>query len=196
MDAWSTERGQKLGFIRAARNRLSREENLTEFLMRAKRTCIRVSGVPRDVAGQLIAAMRELENNIHEHAQAAETGFVAYYAEPSVFEFVVADLGVGIRHSLHGYEEFPDDGKALVAALTDGVSRHGVGRQRGYGFRPIFKGLANLYGQLRFRSGDFAVTIDGFRPKLPIAQVTQKVAIDGFFASILCRSQDDLEVVA
>jgi len=189
VDVWSSERGQKLGFIRAVRNRLRREENFTEFLMRAKRTCIGVSGVPRDVAGQLVAAMRELENNIHEHAQAAETGFVAYYAEPAVFEFVVADLGVGIRRSLHRYDKFPDDGKALVAALTDGVSRHGVGKQRGYGFRPIFRGLANIYGQLRFRSGDFAVTIDGFRPNLPVAQVTQKVAIDGFFASILCNSK-------
>ena len=187
VETW-TDTEQNIGFIRAARSRLTREESLTGFLIKAKRICGRVSGIPRQVAGQLVAAMRELENNIHEHAEAPETGFVAYYAEPGVFEFVVADLGVGIRHSLRCFEEFADDGKALVAALTEGVSRHGSGRQRGYGFRPIFRGLVNLYGQLRFRSGDFAVTMDGDSPELPMAKVTQKVAMDGFFASVLCHS--------
>jgi hypothetical protein len=33
--------------------------------------------------------------------------------------------------------------------------------KRGNGFRPLFQGLANLNGTLRFRSGDQALTMDG-----------------------------------
>ena len=128
--------------------------------MRAKRAGQEVAGLPAAVSGQLVAAMEELENNIHEHADAPETGMLAYRAEPGAFEFVVADRGIGVLRSLRRcatYAALPDEGKALEAALTDGVSRHGPDSNHGHGFRPIFTGLMNLHGELRFRSGDHAV---------------------------------------
>ena len=82
--------------------------------MKAKRAGRDVSGLSVTVAGQLVAAMEELENNIHEHADATETGILAYKAEPGAFEFVVADRGIGIRRSLRrcaAYAALQDDGR-------------------------------------------------------------------------------------
>ena len=136
--------------------------------------------------------MKELESNIHEHADASETGILAYRAEPGAFEFVVADRGIGILNSLRRNADFavlPDEGKALEAALADGVSRYGSSSNRGYGFRPIFTGLMNLHGQLRFRSGDHAITMDGVSPELATSRLTQKAPLDGFFASVRCHAK-------
>ena len=174
------------GGVRTATNRL------TGFLMKAKRAGRDVSGLSATVAGQLVAAMEELENNIHEHADAPETGILAYKAEPGAFEFVVADRGIGIGRSLRrcaAYAALQDEGRALEAALTDGVSRHGPGSNHGHGFRPIFTGLMNLHGELRFRSGDHAITMNGTSPTSATSKITQKARIDGFFGSVRCHAK-------
>ena len=136
--------------------------------------------------------MEELEDNIHEHAQAPETGVLAYRADSDSFEFVASDRGIGILHSLRQCETYAalsDDGKALEAALTDGVSRRGPHSNHGHGFRPMFTGLMNLNGELRFRSGDHAITMDGTSPTLATSRMSQKPPIDGFFASVRCRTR-------
>ena len=86
------------------------------------------------------------------------------------------------------YAGLQDEGKALEAAMTDGVSRYGPNNNRGYGFRPIFTGLANLHGELRFRSGDHAITMDGTSPALTTSRISQKAPLDGFFASVRCHA--------
>lgn len=190
-ESWVSPVKQHVGFIRAARRSPDADSRLTGFLMTAKRAGREIAGLPAKVSGQLVAAMEELENNIHEHADAPETGILAYRAEPGAFEFVVADLGIGILHSLRrceAYAALPDEGKALEAALTDGISRHGPNSNHGHGFRPIFTGLMNLHGELRFRSGDHALTMDGTSPALATARITQKASIDGFFASVRCQA--------
>ena len=109
---------------------------------------------------------------------------LAYKAEPGAFEFVVADRGIGILRSLRrstAHAALADEGRALEAALADGVSRHGPGSNHGHGFRPIFIGLMNLHGELRFRSGDHAITMDGASPTPVTSKITQKAPIDGFF---------------
>ena len=190
-ECWFTPANQQLGFIRAKRRGPEGDIRLTSFLMTAKRAGRESAGLSTAVAGQLVAAMQELENNVHEHAEAAETGVLAYRAEPGEFEFVAADRGIGILASLRryaGYAALPDAGKALEAALTDGVSRHGRDSNRGHGFRPIFTGLTDLSGELRFRSGDHAITMDGTSPTLAKSRIAQKAPIDGFFASVRCRA--------
>ena len=87
------------------------------------------------------------------------------------------------------YAAMPDEGKALEAALTAGISCHGPNSNHGHGFRPIFTGLVNLHGELRFRSGEHAVTMDGTSPELTTARITQKAPIDGFFASVRCHAK-------
>jgi hypothetical protein len=77
----------------------------------------------------------------------------------------------------------------MEAALADGTSRFGVNTGRGNGFRPIFLGLLNLRGSLRFRSGDHALLMDGTSPQLNTAQLTQKPVIDGFLASVCSEAR-------
>lgn len=187
--SWVSPRHPGLGYIRTmcGGNASSR---LTAFLMQAKRAGREISGLSAAVSGQLVAAMRELENNIHEHSGAPRTGVLVYKAEPGDFEFVVADYGMGILRSLRqcdSYADLTDEGKALEAGLADGVSRYGADSNRGYGFRPIFIGLTNLYGELRFRSGDHAVMMDGTNPGLATARISQKAPIEGFLVSVRCR---------
>ena len=183
LESWD---GTNIGFIRARRTDDHHEHKLTRFLMGIRRSADQIAGLPRRASAQLAAAIRELESNIHEHSQAPGTGFVAYKASPGVFEFVVADRGIGVLQSLRPFKTYSDEGMALLAALSDGVSRHGSTSHHGHGFRPLFLGLVSLYGELRFRSGDHAVTMDGTDPSLPTARITQKVSIDGFFASVRC----------
>jgi hypothetical protein len=189
-ELWVSPDNRRLGFIRAVRAKPDADSRLTAFLMDAQRAARDVARLPGHSPGQLVAAMEELENNIHEHSDAADTGILAFRAAPGMFEFVAADRGIGVLASLRKCTKFTpltDHGKALASALADGTSRFDE-RGRGNGFRPIFIGLVNLRGSLRFRSGDHALLMDGASPKLATAQLAQKPAIDGFLASICCRT--------
>lgn len=182
---------RRLGFIRTLRSGPLAGNCLTEFLMSARRAARDVSRLPGPAPVQLVAAMEELENNIHEHSEASDTGILAFRAAPDVFEFVAADRGIGIMESLRRCPEFAamtDHGRAMEEALADGTSRFGSDGGRGLGFRSIFLGLLYLYGSLRFRTGDHTLTMDGNGPKPSSAQLAQKPAIKGFFASVLCRN--------
>ena len=189
-ERWVSPQDRGMGFIRAQRTIASSDNSLVSFLMNAATAARDISRLPGTVPRQLAAAMQELENNIHEHSEAPETGVIAFRATRGVFEFVASDRGIGILDSLKrcpDYAELPDAGKALEVALTDGTSRFGPNSRRGHGFRPIFIGLVNLRGELRFRSGDHALIMDGTTPTLSIAQLQQKPFIDGFFASVCCN---------
>jgi hypothetical protein len=114
-----------------------------------------------------------------------------FKASAGLFEFVVADWGVGVLRSLQSCPEFralDSHARALELTLTDGVSRYGTSAGHGHGFRPLFTGLANLNGTLRFRSGDHALTVEGNNFGTIPWKLAQKVPIKGFCASISCRS--------
>ena len=190
---WSGQgNAEETGFIRTKRLSQLYDNRLTTLLMRAKRAGQRISGLSAQVSGQLVGAMGELESNIHEHAESPVSGVVAYRAEADAFEFVVSDRGVGVLASLRRNTEYAglvDSGVALRAALTEGVSRYGAGSERGFGFKPIFTGLMDLYGELRFRSGDHALMMNGVAPTVATARVSQKAPLRGFFASVRCHSR-------
>ena len=192
-ECWMSPDNRRMGFVRAVRRGRDGDTRLTGFLMDAKRAARDVAGLPTTTSGQLSGAMEELENNIHEHSDAADTGLLVFRAARGVFEFVVVDRGIGVLASLQkgaGFHGVSDHGKALEAALADGTSRFGSDSRRGHGFRPIFRGLVNLHGSLRFRSGDHALSMDGTSPTLATAQLAQKPVIDGFFTSVRCEGGD------
>ena len=117
-------------------------------------------------------------------------GHLAFQARASSFEFVAADSGRGVLATLREAPEFQsltDHGRALHAALHEGVSRYGKAANRGNGFRDLFRGLADLNANLRFRSGDHALTISGPRPELKMARLDQKAHFQGFLASAHCH---------
>lgn len=148
------------------------------------------AGFSRNVAAQLVGAIGEMQSNVYEHSQAPQTGIVAFRARSGTFEFVVCDSGIGVLQSLKScadFEGIADHGHALQLTLADGVSRYGRNSGRGLGYRPLFTGLANLAGALRFRSGDYALSIEGDNPKdLPVT-LGQKPQIKGFLISVTCR---------
>ncbi|MEP7246758.1 MAG: hypothetical protein ABI885_24190 [Gammaproteobacteria bacterium] len=135
--------------------------------------------------------MREIEENVHVHSERAHDGVVGFRGTASDFEFVVADSGIGILQSLRkspDYENLTDSGAAIAIALTDGQSRlRHINPQHGSGFRELFVGLANLNGELRFRSGDHAYVIDGSSLDVISGSPHQQQDLRGFVASVVCR---------
>jgi hypothetical protein len=81
-----------------------------------------------------------------------------------------------------------DHGEALDLALRDGVSRYGQAAHRGMGFSDLFRGLATINADLRFRSGDHALTIAGPSPDLKQRQLAQKPQLQGFLISVRCSA--------
>ncbi len=177
-----------IGFLRTASQGPQDETTWTAFGLEVQRAASR-AGFTNPIAAQLTAALGELYSNIYEHSRRSGTGLIAFKSGKHAFEIVVADRGVGVLDSLrtHGeYGTLADHGEALHLTLTEGVSRYGEGTGRGYGFRPLFIGLANIRGALRFRSGDHALVIDGTSPTLVTARSAQKVPVPGFMVAVKC----------
>jgi len=178
------------GFLRT----LSKDDDLTRSLhfgSQAERAAI-TAGFSKEVAAQLAAAILEMIDNIYLHSRSVISGLAVFKAKENTFEFTVLDSGTGILRSLRQCSEYAslsDHGDALQLALTDGCSRFGSGSKHGHGFRPLFIGLSNLKGSLRFRSGDHALVIDGTDPKgIPWTKIA-KPEIGGFLASVCCCSR-------
>jgi hypothetical protein len=161
----------------------------TSFLMAAD-VAAKGVGFPIAVAQSLAASIREMESNIYEHSDQPDTGLMAYQAGSKSFEFVVADCGRGVLNSLKEAREYSglvDHGRALHLALQEGNSRFGRSANRGMGFRDLFVGISRLNADIRFRSGDHALTLKGLRTSLTTARLSQKAFYKGLFASVRCE---------
>jgi hypothetical protein len=188
---WVCSDGRRIGFLRTGAQPPKDQTGWISFCLAAQQAAL-MAGFSTRTARQLVAAIRELHSNVYEHSCSPETGLIAFRAGTTSFEFVVADRGVGVLETLRTCPEFggiSDHGEALKLALTEGVSRFGSKPGRGYGFRPIFVGLANIRGYLRFRSGDHALVIDGTEPTLTTARPAQKPVLPGFIVSVSCEMQ-------
>ena len=146
------------------------------------------SGYSKSRIAGLLGALGELQDNIIEHSGKPSTGLVAYGITAEVFEFVVADSGIGVLASLRQNPEFaglPDSGRALLAAISDGASRYDRSTGHGFGISRLFRSLANEYGELRFRSGDYALKIWGDTPSVAGQfQLSQKAWLAGLTISV------------
>lgn len=155
------------------------------------------SGLARGLVSGLMGALGELQENVYQHSGHPETGLVAYATVNGMFEFVVADAGMGVLASLRQNPEFAqlgDSGEALRVAVSDGASRHGRASGRGYGIGQLFRALAHDSADLRFRSGDHALRLWGDAPSLSgHYQVLQKAWLDGLIISVRCapRHRDE-----
>jgi len=149
-------------------------------------------GLNPHVVASLIGAMGEIQDNVYEHSGAPQTGLVAYAVTPNSFEFVVADRGVGVLQTLRQnprYADIPDTGAALEEVIKDGVSRFPSETGRGQGFNQLFRALVGQNAELRFRSGDHALTMrptsDALHGEAILAQVA---ALQGFAVSVFYRA--------
>lgn len=185
---WICPHSKQCGFMRVGAISSQDYTAWVSYRLAAQKAAVSV-GFPKKIAVQLIGALGEMQSNIEEHSGAPDTGLTAFKAIPGRFEFIIADRGMGVLSSLQSnppFKDISDHGDALMMALTEGYSRFGSHIGRGTGFRPLFIGLANLRGSLRFRTGDHALTIDGYHPTLMKAKTVQKARIDGLFASVSC----------
>jgi anti-sigma regulatory factor (Ser/Thr protein kinase) len=183
-----TCREKHLGFLRMQAEPPADDTEGNAFQLEAQRAATAV-GFPAKLAAQLVGAFEEIHSNVYDHSGTPASGIAAYRATTRRFEFVVSDGGMGVLKSLQScpeYADLTDHGDALRLALQDGISRYGKGTSHGRGFRPLFTGLANVSGALRFRSGDQALTIDGRNAGSIPAQTWEKVFSPGFVASVLC----------
>ena len=188
---WICPRSRMSGVLRTGCLLVRRATTIWTAFAVAAQSAATMVGFHRIIAAQLAATIDELCSNIFEHSESPDTGLIVFHAQQRRFDFVVADHGIGVLKSLRSGEEYAgldDHGQALQLALSHGVSRHGRDSQRGFGFRGLFVGLANLNGRLRFRSGDHALLIDGRSPTLMNAKTAQKADIPGFFVSVSCEA--------
>lgn len=150
------------------------------------------AGLARGHAAAMLGALGELQDNVYKHSGRPETSVVAYAATAGAFEFVVADAGIGVLASLQENPEFAhlaDAGQALRAAASDGSSRLGRASGHGYGIGQVFRALAGLHGELRFRSDDHALRIVGDSPSLTgQVEIAQKARLPGLAITVLCRA--------
>lgn len=188
---WVCSKTRQTGLFRTYQQVPSDYSSWNQFCIAAQHAAV-AAGFPKGIAAQLAGALGEMEGNIYEHSKASKSGVLVFRATSGSFEFVVADRGIGVLRSLKSSPDFAhlaDHGEALRLTLTDGVSRFGTGGDRGHGFRSLFRGLANLNGALRFRSGDHALTIHDQSPNLLAAKLGKKTEVPGFFVSVKCRVQ-------
>lgn len=157
-------------------------------LIHAARSGAALAGFTSDHSAKIMAAVGEIYGNVVDHSRMIETAYVAYHVGFGRFEFVIADKGVGVLESLRSNPEFghlEDSGTALDLALETGVSRY-PDSDHGFGFQPLFVGLANISRIIRFRSGDHGRTIVRKRDGTIDARTAQLPFCAGLFCSVLC----------
>lgn len=149
------------------------------------------SGFPKEVARGLTGALGELIDNALDHSESVATACAVYQAHEESFEFTVSDAGIGALASLRqnpDHRSLSDSGAALTLAMSDGGSRYPTGSGHGTGIGSMFRAMAGLYGDLRFRSGDHECSLSGNHlDDKGRLQLTSKAALPGFTISVLCR---------
>lgn len=151
---------------------------------RFKRSLMDHGGYSKPLATALSGALGEMADNVFRHSTEVEgtaaAGVVGFAVSGPEFEFVVADVGRGAFASLRSigaWEHLGTAKAALEAIVTRGATRRS-GQMQGGGFRDLFTALVDLAGELRLRSENAAVTLDGR------GDPTQRIKVHSAVASL------------
>jgi anti-sigma regulatory factor (Ser/Thr protein kinase) len=164
------------------------------FLQRFERSLKENGGFNSSLALALARVLGEMADNIIEHSSqqgvAPARGIVGYRVDAGRMTLAVADVGRGVLNSLKENPENADienSSDALTQAVCHGASRR-IGMGNGGGFNQVHESLADRHGELRFRSADMALTLNGrgknreksldFSPFLAGFQLCVSCAID------------------
>ncbi len=158
------------------------------FLQRFEGAAKRI-GFSIGAAANLQSALHEMATNAVIHARSPVAALVGYQVADSAALFSVVDMGRGVLASLtanpkYAYLTEPVD--AIQKALSTGVTGD-VGDDGGYGFDSVFKALAEQWGQLRLRSGNGCITMDGTDVSVDQSVRTHVPPLPGFQVSVCCR---------
>lgn len=147
------------------------------------------SGFGKQVAKGLAGAFHEIAENVNEHSQAWKSGCAAFRTSSGKLEFVVSDSGIGVLGALRTCSTTAgvrDDADALLAAVTRGWSSR-PGGKGGHGINDLFRALAELNGEVRFRSGNQALTLRGRAlGRSSPYELCQRASLPGLTVSVLC----------
>ena len=146
------------------------------------------AGLSLKFAQGLVATLDDMANNAADHSENPSSAIVGYKWTAGSFEYVVADAGIGVLQSLRTASEYSfvsDSGEALDIAIRSGESRYGKESGHGLGFDHLVLNIANRNSCLRFRSGDFSLTLDGLTQ--PTTQVIRPCSdLQGFLIAVHC----------
>lgn len=169
---------------------VTRDPRWEQWLLHAENAAKTIGG---PLITSFIGALQEMQDNVYEHSDAAQTGLIAYAVTDRSFEFVVSDRGIGVLETLRQnpiYAHLPDAGAALEEAIKPGVSRHPVEKGRGQGYVQLYTAMVTHRAELRFRSGDHALTL---RPTADLLRAEQMLAhtsaLTGLTISAIWRAE-------
>lgn len=159
------------------------------FLQRFERSA-KAAGFTSDAALNLQSALHEMATNTVIHSRAPIPAIVGYIVTGNCALFSVADVGRGIVASLtsnpkYAYLTQPVD--AIHKALQTGVTCR-VDDDGGFGFSTIFKSVAEMWGQLRFRSGNGCISMDGTDLDVDKSVRRFPPPLPGFQVSVCCHA--------
>lgn len=161
------------------------------FVKRAELTAREV-GLGEFTAAGLAGAIGELADNVILHSDAASTGIAGFARREGVFEYFVADAGIGMLSSLRKAPEFAslrDDLEALPLAITPGISRRGRDSGSGYGYRAVFAPLREASGGVRLRSGKAVLQVSGLGPTPDQGRCSQRPDHQGVVVTVQISPQ-------
>ncbi len=163
------------------------------FLQRFERST-KVAGFTLETALNLQSALHEMATNAVIHSRSAIPALVGYAVSRNCALFSVVDVGQGIVASLTSNPKYahltqPVDAihKALQAGVTCRVDDDG-----GFGFSTTFKAVAEAWGQLRFRSGNGCITMDGTDLNVDKSIRRYPPPLPGFQVSVCCHLAGDV----
>lgn len=147
-------------------------------------------GFTEDTALNLQSALHEMATNAVIHSRASVPVLVGYAVRDKSAMFSVVDVGQGIVSSLTSnpkYSHLTQPVEAIQKALQTGVTCR-VDDSGGFGFSTIFKALAEAWGQLRFRSGNGCITMDGIDLDVDKSVRHFPPSLPGFQVSVCCHA--------
>jgi len=149
------------------------------------------SGFSDKTAINLQFALHEMASNAVIHSDATTAALIGYEIRSGNALFSVVDVGIGVLASLktsEAYQNLSRPVDAIQQAMRPGVSRLGRG---GLGFAQVFKAVTNDWGELRFRSGNGCIEMDGTGLDHSFDDVKRSYppALPGFQVSMCCRTE-------
>jgi hypothetical protein len=162
-----------------------------QYVLRYDRST-RCAGFSVAVASRLQAALCEMADNAVLHSDTPVAALVGYQVMEGASQFCVVDVGRGVLQSLAecpDYRHLDIHNDAIKAALKDGTSCRGTGRG-GLGFRRVFKALTSQWGELRFRSGEGCISMDGHDLDFDQGIESYPPFLPGFQVWVCCKSNE------
>ncbi len=141
----------------------------------------------KHLSRSITGAVFEMIDNVWMHSNASEPPLLCYQTARGGFSFAVTDMGIGVLRTLKRNSRFSHlrtSISALEEAVKVGVSCDPNGS--GLGLPTLTRALANLWGRVRLRSGQAALTFN--REQEQQKQSHQFLPeMKGFQVSAICR---------